>query len=146
MESPLLLSRHRGFSLLEVLFVGAIISILVAVALPAYMRYFEQARVVSYVLPGVHLIETEVMFHYLATNALPDDTVLRGIAEGADTRYFTVSSDQNALVFTIRSPDLFSKLHQADGESMVARPDTSSGRIIKWSLEGKLAERLGISY
>jgi len=136
----------KGFTLIEVLIVSAIISILLALAAPAYIRYIQQARVVALVLPDLHVLETEVMLYYLINLKMPDPAALAVIAAEVEPSHFTVGLDGGGLRCTIQAPTFASKLHTLHGESLLAVPDTRSDRIATWSLQGGLAERLGIKY
>ncbi|MGQ9484451.1 MAG: pilin, partial [Desulfosoma sp.] len=65
------MKESKGFTLVELMIVVAIIGILAAVAVPFYQRYVKKARLTSLVLPGVHAIETSISTYYSVQQAFP---------------------------------------------------------------------------
>ena len=59
-----LLKKQEGFTLIELMIVVAIIGILAAVAIPAYMTYIQKSRLTALVFPGMHAIETNMGLQY----------------------------------------------------------------------------------
>ena len=147
-----LLKKQEGFTLIELMIVVAIIGILAAVAIPAYMTYIQKSRLTALVFPGMHAIETNLGLQYAtgATAAIYD-VGMTVLAADADTNYFTPSLDTSpggsvGLLIVINqvanSPD--DKLRKLAGKTLRAYPTYDEGKIGSWRLDGTLAAELGL--
>jgi type IV pilus assembly protein PilA len=149
-EMKKLLKKQEGFTLIELMIVVAIIGILAAVAIPAYMSYIQKSRVTALVYPGMHAIETNIGLFFAVNNTMPDGSasgqLMTDFSSDADTTYFTPTfpTGGGALIVTINSAGRTSKLFKLHAESLRANPETTSGKIINWELSGGLAQKLGI--
>ena len=137
-------NREKGFTLIELMIVVAIIGILAAVAIPAYMTYIQKARVTALVFPGLHAIETQIGLYYATKGEMPD-SLYTTLTEDADMDYFNGGIDGGNLVITIDSSATTSKLYKLNGLEMTCAPSSDSGKIKLWALTGDLADRLGMS-
>lgn len=137
--------NKKGFTLLEVMIVVAIIGILATVCIPLYMAYIHKSRVKSLVYPGLRAIENNIALYFASTSKMPDASLLNAMIEEADTTYFNVNIVSNELVITIDSPLSDSKLFKLNDMPMYLQPKTHEMRIATWELRGTLARYLGIS-
>jgi len=147
-----LLKKEEGFTLIELMIVVAIIGILAAVAIPAYMTYIQKSRLTALVFPGMHAIETNMGLQYATSGTTVFSSVVMSmttLAEDADTSYFTpqlISGGSGGLIITIHAtggPD--GKLSKIQGDSFRAIPTYGEGKIGSWRLAGPLADQLGLS-
>jgi type IV pilus assembly protein PilA len=149
-----LLKKEEGFTLIELMIVVAIIGILAAVAIPAYMTYIQKSRLTALVFPGMHAIETNMGLQYATAGTTDFGAVsatmsITTLAEDADTAYFTptlITTGSGGLIITIHAtggPD--GKLSKIGGDSFRAIPTYSDGKIGSWRLAGNLADQLGLS-
>jgi len=149
-----LLKKQEGFTLIELMIVVAIIGILAAVAIPAYMTYIQKSRLTALVFPGMHAIETNMGLQY-ATGGTT--AIIQIVADGdqdtvffadANTTYFTPTIRNAAagqspwLEFLILSPD--QKLDRLAGKTFHAMPEYGDGKIVNWTLGGEVAMQLGL--
>jgi type IV pilus assembly protein PilA len=136
-------NREKGFTLIELMIVVAIIGILAAVAIPAYMTYIQKSKLTSLVFPGLHSIETNIGVRFATQNEMPAAADIGVIAGDADTQYFTPSLSGNTLTLVIQSTTS-GPLSKMDGQTIYASPQTSAGKITEWIISGTLARNLGI--
>jgi type IV pilus assembly protein PilA len=136
-----LLKKQEGFTLIELMIVVAIIGILAAVAIPAYMTYIQKSRLTALVFPGMHAIQTNIGLQYATQNAMPTSG-MTALAADADTTYFTPAlPGSDVLRIVINGGTKLSKLH---GQTIYATPTYSDGKIEQWVLSGTLATNLGL--
>lgn len=123
-----------------------IVGILAAVAIPSYISYVQQSRVVALIIPRLHLIETNISLFYFMNNRLPGSTDIADIIKDIDTECCDVFLTNGSVVLTINAPDSSSKLHILHGKVLVASPVVSMYKIVTWHLAGELADRLKINH
>ena len=138
--------NQLGMSVTELMVALCIIAILAAVAIPFYINYVQQSRVISIVIPRLHLIETNISFFYSINNSLPGNTDIADILQGIDTEYCEISLTNGSIAMTIHVSDNSSKLHILDNKVLIASPVVTKYKIVSWHLSGELADRLGINH
>ena len=152
-----LLKKQEGFTLIELMIVVAIIGILAAVAIPAYMTYIQKSRLTALVFPGMHAIETNLGLQYATGNtAAIWDVGMTVLAADADTQYFIPTLDTSpggsvGLMIVIAQPPGVGaapaptdKLKKLAGKTLRAYPTYDDGKIGSWRLDGTLAKELGL--
>ena len=151
-----LLKKQEGFTLIELMIVVAIIGILAAVAIPAYMTYIQKSRLTALVFPGMHAIETNLGLQYATGNTAAIWQVgMTVLAADADTQYFDVTLNDSpsgsvGLMIVIRQPGGGAgqapddRLVKLAGKTLRAYPTYDVGKIGSWRLDGTLAAELGL--
>jgi type IV pilus assembly protein PilA len=133
-------------SVTELMVAICIIAIIAAVAIPSYIIYVQQARVVSLIIPRLHLIETNISHFYSMNNKLPRSSDAKEILININSENLDIVLTNGTINMTITAKERGSKLHILDGKILIASPVITKDKIVAWHLAGELADRLKINY
>lgn len=127
--------KQKGFTLIELMVVIAILGILAAVAIPAYQSYLIRARV----LEGINLATSAKLMVAESMLALNTDTIdPDGIGyeppqPTKNVEYVKITDKKGTV--TIKFKPI------AGGGTIVIKPSMSAGGVISWDCTGGTLER-----
>lgn len=133
-------TMQKGFTLIELMIVVAIIAILAAIALPAYQDYTRRSRVTE----GLSLAagsKTAVAEYYSSFGKWPSNNASAGLASKSQIKGNAVTEvDVNGGVITVKFNEKVE-----NGKVVVLSPSETSGSF-KWDCTKADANRVNVKY
>ena len=118
------MKNQKGFTLIELMIVVAIIGILAAIAIPAYQDYITRSKVTE-LATAVSACKTSVSEYAQSQNALPADTDAAGCSSNA-TQYMTSLAVANGVITAA------SAIASAPGNYILTPDYTASVGTVEW--------------
>jgi len=124
---------QKGFTLIELMIVIAIIAILAAIALPAYQDYVARAQATE-ALTASGGLQADIAVEYSETNAIVPAAATVAEATALAGKYFTagtvtVTAGTGAINVPFSSGSL-------SGQTMAIAPTLNAGQISRWTCTG----------
>jgi type IV pilus assembly protein PilA len=134
-------TNQKGFTLIELMIVIAIVGILAAVALPAYQDYTIRARI-SEPLALLGEAKTSMTEYYIANGVMPPDAASAGIRTAIGTELVSTMGIDATTGDIIVSLTTHASLGPAGGSTIkFSNMGTASGTIVYKCLPGSITPK-----
>ena len=118
---------QKGFTLIELMIVVAIIGILAAIAIPAYSNYTKRAKVTELVTAG-SACKASVSEYFQAEQAFPADLDAAGCVSTATDKIDSLTLAANGVI------TVTSAITDVDGDYVLTPTEAEAGSgVLEWS-------------
>ena len=136
--------ESKGFTLVELMVVVAVIGILSAIAVPFYQRSIQKSRLSSKIFPGVHAIETNLASYHSFHGTFPPQASFPAYTSEANMQCFDADLPGKTLVISIKAPaGQCTQLSLLNGATLRFEPRFDTTGITGWTVSGTLAVMMG---
>ncbi|MBB4808900.1 type IV pilus assembly protein PilA [Acinetobacter johnsonii] len=134
------MNAQKGFTLIELMIVVAIIGILAAVAIPAYQDYTTRAKVSEVITAGA-ACKTSVAEFYQSSGELPGTLEQAGCSSNATPMVASLDVGADGVITVTASTDLAAKFSDSAKNTYVLAPTaTTAAAPLTWSCTGSTIE------
>ena len=124
------MKNQKGFTLIELMIVVAIVGILAAIAIPAYQDYIKRSKV-SELATSASACKVSVTEYFMSENAFPTTTDAAGCTDDATSQYVTSLAVGANGVITVTAKGISTDIN---GETFVLTPTAAaSDSAVDWS-------------
>jgi len=140
-------TMQKGFTLIELMIVVAIIGILAAVAIPAYQDYTIRAKVSEVIVAG-SAAKTSVSEFYISEGIMPGTAGAAGVNVNTDQSDYvsTIGFTQDSTNVATVTYTLENLGGSADGDTYAIQGTGTSGTGVKWTCGGDAGGTLDTKY